>query len=199
MSDLNSNIQLEYGPLTVDHVKASDFDDSKFQAQVRQTVTRTYKQSGADSLSNPLFNSEEFGDGASYDEIRVAWIPVPAEKNTKEAVVAQLAQFPAATLVRHLGLKPILSEEQLRSMENGINTKTIEDYIESQSVKAGDNGPTILYKGLPVTRVIKFATSKVADIDNRELDYIELTGDITETQEFQMGTAKVTEPIKEKF
>lgn len=196
--DTNSNIVVKYGQLTVDHVEPSRFDSNKFQAQVRQTITRTYKQSGADSLSGSLFNSNEFGDGQSYDEIRVAWIPVPAEKNTKEAVEAQLAKFPAARLMRFLGLKPILSKEQTSSMENGINTKTVAEYIDTQSVKNAE-GEQILYKGYPTCRVIKFVTSKVEDIDNREADYITETGDITATSTFEMGNAVAKEAVKEQF
>lgn len=196
--DNDSNIQVKYGPITIDHVEPSRFDDSKFQAQIRQTITRTYKQSGADSLSGALFNTNEFGDGQSYDEIRVAWLPVPAEKNTVEAVEAQLKKFPAARLMRFLGLKPILSNEQLRAMESGINTKTIEEYILSQSVK-NPEGEQILYKGYPVCRVVKFVTSKVADIDSREQDYIAETGDVSATSEFQMGAAPVKTAVPEKF
>ena len=195
----NSNIKLTYGAITVDHVEASRYDESKFQAQIRQTVTKTYKQSGADSLSNPLFQSNEFGDGESFNEIRVAWLPVPAEKNTVEAVEAQLKKFPNARLMRFLGLKPILSVEQTRSMEAGINTKTIEDYIASQSVKNADN-EQILYKGYPVCRVVKFVTNATKDVDNREIEYIKETGDVSnEASAFQMGNAQTAQPVKEKF
>lgn len=196
----NSNIKLTYGAITVDHVEPSRFDANKFQAQIRQTVTKTYKQNGSDSLSNPLFKSNEFGEGESFNEIRVAWLPVPAEKNNVEAVKAQLVKFPNARLMRFLGLNPILSEEQTRSMESGVNTKTIEDYVNSQSVKNAE-GEQILYKGYPVCRVVKFVTSAVKDVDSRESDYIRETGDVSEkSSAFEMGTAvKQKIAVKEEF
>ena len=192
----NENINITYGAITVDHVEPSRFDSNKFQAQIRQTVTRTYKQKGSDSLSGALFNANEFGDGEAFAEIRVTWLPVPAEKATKEAVEAQLVKFPNAQIMRFLGLKPILSDEQLRSMESGVNTKSIEQYANDQAI------PGVNYKGYAVCRVVKFVTSKVADIDNRETDYIAETGDVSEqASTFEMGTkvAATVNASAEKF
>jgi len=195
-----NNVSIAYGPITVDHVKPSDYNAEKIQAQIRQVLTRTYKQKGSDSLSESLFDDKEFGDGASFTETRVTWISVPAEKASQEEVEAQLAKFPKARIMRFLGLKPILSEEQLTSMENGVNTKTIADYANDQAI------PDVNYKGYAVCRVVKFATSAVADVDNREIDYIAETGDISEQNAettFEMGqktAAAVNAPkVAEKF
>lgn len=180
-----NSIRNSYSKITVDSVGPS-LNVKKHQAQIRQTVTALYPGARANnSLSDKLFEPENFGLGESYDEVRVTWIPVPIG-TTIEEVQAKLAKHPNARLVRTLSLNPILSEEQIQAMEQGVSDKTMEDYKAKFIVDP--SGAAVLYKGHKQYRHIAFRTEAVADVDLRE-------SDLKDAGPISMGTA---EPVKKE-
>lgn len=194
----SNNKTISFGAITVDKVQEMKYKPGFFEAQVRQIVKSEYKQAANDSLGSNIYTVDEVNAGqanadGTYNETRVDWISVPAGQ-TAAQVEAKIATVKGAKIMRYLGLKPILSEQQLRSMESGVNDLTPEAYIAKQAI------PGVEYKGFPTCRVTRFVATNVPDVDNRERDYIELTGDVSATTEFQMGTAKVEAPaVAEKF
>lgn len=168
-----SRIKMEFGPITVDEVKASQFNEQKQQAQLRQIVKKIYPSANvADSLTDPLFNQEEFNfssEGRVFEEARVTWVDVPNGK-TAEDVLAKLKDSPLARLVKHIGLNPILTDEQAMAIQNGLNGITIESIAAKQVVK--DEEENIRpYKGYLQYRVVKLSTKGKEDIDTREEDF----------------------------
>ncbi|HEY9658432.1 MAG TPA: hypothetical protein V6C65_08265, partial [Allocoleopsis sp.] len=114
-----------------------------------------------------------------YTEVRVTWIPVPVGTTPKQ-VEAKLAKLPQARLVRILSLKTILTEEQKRSMDTGVNKLTEEDYAERCVLTRNEDGtPGVpaLYKGHQQYRRIVFndgLKGAMEDIDIREQDKLDI-------------------------
>ncbi len=171
---VNDGIIIDYSPVTVDAIltpedaRRNGIETNKFRVQLRQEVKSTYPA----SRGNALFSPNEFGNPRDYVEKRVTWLNVP-EGTTVEDVVERLEALPNPTLVRTLGLKPVLSQEQINAMNNGINTKTMRQYIEN-FVRRGEDGTPVKFAGRLQYRAIHFAADFADDNDNRIADLKEL-------------------------
>ena len=176
---LEGGIEQSFGPITVDKVEVNSFNSKVWQAQLRQEVTTTYPAARAhDSLSDGLFEAGEFGEGQSYVEKRVTWLPCPID-STKEQVEEILRQNIDAVLHKTLSMEPILSAEQVNAMETGLSDQTPEDYAE-KNVK-DQEGETVLFAGHPFYRSIKFKKAYITDVDLRssqidESGAVQMTG-----------------------
>lgn len=197
METVNQNtsnqVQVTFGPISIDKVEVNPYKDNRFQAQVRQTVTKHYPGGRPnDSLSDALFNAEEFNfEPTSYDEIRVAWIDVPLN-STLEQVQAKLREFPNAKIKKFLSLHPILTDEQKAAMESGLTDKTVEDFAEKQMIINPDLNAPAFYKGHPQYSVKKFVTTAQPDVDTREADLEALGGSLENEVQF-VGAAPATQ------
>lgn len=171
---ISDGIIVDYSQVTVDSIITpvqaleNGIETDKFRVQLRQVVKTTYPK----ARGNALFQSAEFGPGQDFDEKRVTWLNVP-EGTTVEQIVERLNTLENPTLVRTLGLKPILSESQLTAMQKGINTKTWEQYAENY-VRNGNEGLAVKFQGRLQYRAIYFSDTFVTDNDNRITDLQEL-------------------------
>lgn len=115
--------------------------------EVRQTVTTVSKYPSArvsNNLQSNIFATEEFGfESQEYTskEERVAWILVP-EAATEEAIKAKLeaANKAGGTLYRVLSNEPILSDDQLYAISQGLRTK--DQFAERQVLRFPENEQT---------------------------------------------------------
>lgn len=164
----------EYSPVTVDAIltpedaRRNGIETNKHRVQLRQEVKVSYPA----AKGNSLFSAGEFGPGKDFSEKRVTWLNVPGG-TTIEQVQERLNALDSPTLVRTLGLKPILSNDQIIAMEKGINTKTWEQYAEN-FVRTSDTGTPVLFAGHQQYRAIHFSDSFAEDNDNRIFDLKEL-------------------------
>lgn len=184
--EIGNGIKQSFGAITVDSVGPNQYNQDKWQAQIRQEVSTIYPAARPhDSLSDGIFDASSFGEGQTYIEKRVTWVPVP-KGTTAQQVQARLKQTPDAVLHKTLSLKPILSEEQVNAMSTGLSSMTEDDYAE-KAVKDA-NGNIVLYANqFPQYRSIKFKRNFAADTDLRSADYDELTGRIQMAESAPVG------------
>jgi hypothetical protein len=113
--------------ITVDNVEPS-FKAGLGQAQVRQIISKVYpKAKVGNSLKDAFFTNSELGidNGASYDEVRVAWVEVPGTMTKEEAQDYFNANFPDMTLYKILSNSPILSDDQIQVLNNGLRGEAL--------------------------------------------------------------------------
>ena len=139
--------EISRSPVQVTQVYKSEFQKpNSLTAELRQeVVTTSYypKANMSNSLNDKLFSTEDFGvKEETYEskEIRVAFLNVPESLDTPEKVQAHLAKFPELCLYRILSNKPILSEEDLRAIEQGFIS--VDTKAKSQVVRYPDNSET---------------------------------------------------------
>jgi len=118
----NSGIKVEFGKITVDHVEPNPYKDAMDQAQIRQTVTKTYPSGRvSSSKSDSLFDADDFDleEGASYTSTRVTWLNVP-KGTTVADVKAKLRALPDARIRKELAndVMLVLTEEQENAIKN---------------------------------------------------------------------------------
>lgn len=184
-------IKNTFNPITIDKVGpqripqtdamgnevAPIVNTEKWEAQLRQVVTKEYPgRAGSDGIADALFVPEELGgESQSYEEVRVTWIPVPAN-STEESILARLNQceHPKLNKFMSLNVEKLLSSAQKRSMETGLNTLTVADYKERLAIQDG-KGNKVLYNGMEQYRTIKFFKSFVEDVDMRSAELKELS------------------------
>ena len=163
----DSGIRKEYGAVTVDSVNPDKFKPNIASAQIRQVVTKIYPAATVgNSLSDNLFGTEQFdlGDGQSFEQTRVTWIPVPLGA-TKEQVQAMLDKCPDARIYQILSGEAILTEQQKAAIEAGLTS--LEVFENSQMVKDSD-GNAILDHNEELQYSAKFfAKAGKEDIDLR--------------------------------
>lgn len=169
--------EIHRSPVQVTQVYKSEFQKpNSLTAELRQeVVTTSYypKANMSNSLNDKLFTTKDFGiDDQTYKskEIRVAFLNVPESLDTPEKVQEHLKKFPELCLYRILSNKPILSEEDLRAIEQGfisIGTKA-----ESQVVRYPDSSATpgmlaLTKAGKVQYRRVAISTSFKDDEDQR--------------------------------
>ena len=151
-----------------------------WQAQLRQEVTTVYPAARAhNSLSDGLFEAADFGEGQSYVEKRVTWVPAKAGSSIED-VQAILRNYPDAVLHKTLSMEPILSDEQKNAMETGLSDQTIEDYLE-KFVKDGEGNPVHYANGQVFYRSINFKRTFSEDTDLRS-GQIDAQGPVSMTE-----------------
>jgi len=164
------------GKLTVSRVYNSDFQkEGRLTAELKQKVTTVsyYPSKKIDSnLQDNLFSLSDFGfqeEEYTSVETRVAWIDVPVDM-TPEKVTELLDKNEDANLYRILSNEPILNENQLYAIEEGITT--LDTFANKQIIRYPANhakaGEIVLDDfGKPQYRAIFFSLTAKEDIDNR--------------------------------
>lgn len=135
------------GEITLDKLYKGDYQkEGTLTAQIRQIVTRKsfYPSKKVEStMQANIFDNKDFGFSEQEfesTETRVAWIPVPASI-TEAEVKAKLAAAYAngATIYRVLSNQPILDENQLYAISQGLTTKDV--FANSQVVRYPKGDP----------------------------------------------------------
>lgn len=169
--------EISRSPIQVSQVYKSEFQKpNSLTAELRQeVVTTSYypKANMSNSLNDKLFASEDFGvkdEVYESKEIRVAFLNVPESLDTPEKVQAHLAKFPELCLYRILSNKPILSEEDLRAIEQGFIS--VASKAKSQVVRYPDTSETpgmlaLTKAGKVQYRRVSISTSFRNDDDQR--------------------------------
>lgn len=165
--------------LTVSRVYSSDYQkEGTLTAELRQTVTtKSYypTKSVANNMQDNVFGMEDFGfEEQEYvnQENRVSWIDVPMGTSA-EAVLAKLESFPGASLYRVLSNHPILTDNQVYAINQGLTTKDV--FAERQIVRypeGSENAGKIALdsNGKPQYRAVFFSSSAKEDQDNRTVE-----------------------------
>jgi len=168
-----NEIKREYSKITVDEVRTGLGNTDI--AILRQKVRDTYPAArGGNSMTDALFNSNEFGaNGQQYVSDRVTFIKVP-KGSTKEQVQAKLDGLPNARLYRVMSLdyKRVMTDEQIRSVEEGFGSKSYAEYEQSLRAKNPDTGEDLKFQGKPFYRAIYFSKTPVEDVDLRSEEYV---------------------------
>ncbi len=165
-------------PIEVIKVEKSQFDkDGIKTATVKQVVTTTshYPNASIDNnMQENVFDINDFdveSNDYSNDETRVAFIPVP-ENTIPGSIVEKLNSFPNACIYKILSTRPILTDNHLAAISNGVTTK--DKIAESQVTRypAGHEreGQIIPWNGLPQYRKTFFWSTLKEDIDNRNVE-----------------------------
>lgn len=152
-----SGIVLTYGAITVDHVKEHEYKKGMFQAQLRQTVEKTYPAARiTNDKSDNIFDLEEFDieEGETYESERVCWIPVP-EGATKKSVQKRLDDIKEARIWREIAdeVELVLTDGQLNAILSDDFEITKEDFEErylvrdrnGEGLKDDDGNAIIIY------------------------------------------------------
>jgi hypothetical protein len=137
------------GAITLDRIYKGDYQkEGTLTAQIRQEVMKHSfypSKKVASSMQANIFSTDDFGfEGSEYEskETRIAWIPVP-ENISQEEVLRRLAlaETKGATIYRVLSNAPILDENQVYAISQGLTTK--DKFANSQAVRfpesAGEN------------------------------------------------------------
>jgi hypothetical protein len=166
--------EVSISAITVDKIYKADYQkDNTLTAQLRQTVKTVSfypsKQVGS-SLKDSPFTAAECGfqeEQYPYTEKRVAWVNVPVSVSADDV----LGKIPAeAVLYKMISNRPILSDHQLYSIENGL--KTMDEYSDAQVVRYGEGsdnaGQLILdLNNKPQYRAIFYSNSPKKDVELR--------------------------------
>jgi hypothetical protein len=179
-------MQEEFSTITVDEIVESPYlknGNKVFQAQLRQTVTKTYP--GArhkNSFSDSLFGTDEFnfGPGQSYASDRLVWMMVP-EGTTVEDVQKRLK--PENRIWRILSNKvdDVMTDEQKYAIKNG--DQTLEHYEDKLRVRDSEGKDL---PGEPMYRQYFFSNTRVEDVDlrgNRTINVAARVLEAADTQE----------------
>jgi len=183
-----SNVKKE---VTVEAIEVSRVYASNFQkegtltAELKQTVkTKSFypSKSVRNSLQDNPFGNEEFKfEETIFDsqEVRVAWIDVPAETfDTAEKVAGRMKSIPEATLYRILSNKPSISDAQQAGINSGQTTLDIIANAQvvryPKDTKIGEvnvGGLIVLDNaGKPQYRGIYYSNTVKSDVDMRTED-----------------------------
>lgn len=172
--------EVAYAGLEVARIYTSSYQkEGTKTAELKQTVnTKSYypTKSVSSNLSENVFDTKDFGfEEKSFEResVRVAWVDVPASLS-EEAIKAQFAKFPEATIQQTLANHPILTDKQKYAIENGITTKDIIADAQVLRYPKGTEkeGQLILDENTkkPMYRGLYFRTTRVSDVDLRTED-----------------------------
>lgn len=140
-----SNVQVEFSKITVDHVTPHTYKSGVNQAQIRQTITRKYPSIRVNNnLQDSLASKHEFDlPTQDYTEKRVDWIIVPSSWTVKEVEEA-LNNNPNAIIYKYLSNKPIFTDgdlnwiDKLAEEDEDLATNFIEESKSKQLVKTSE-------------------------------------------------------------
>ena len=175
-----ARVEKTYAGLEVARIYTSDYQkEGTKTAELKQTVTtKSYypTKSVSSNLSENVFDTKDFGfEEKEYERksTRVAWVDVPANLS-EEAIKAQFAKFPEATIQQTLANHPILSDKQKYAIEAGLTTKDIiaDSQVLRYSKGSEQEGQIILDENTkkPMYRGLYFRTTRVEDVDLRTSD-----------------------------
>lgn len=163
-------MELNFGPILVDHVAPSMYKSGRNQAQLRQEVTRNYASGQVgNNLQDAFVAPAHFGfaDNA-YTEKRVSWVDVPADWDVTR-VEAHLKSMPNARLYKMLSSEPVVTSTQeawMDSVSEQEAQELVQKIADRQMVLDADGNP-VFYKGKPQYRAIFFSASAKPDVDER--------------------------------
>lgn len=130
-----------YGKITVDSINPKGLKGMP-EAQIRQVVTTSLPSTRTtNNIKGSLYSDAELGITSNdFDEVRVAWIPVPVGA-TVASVQADLDKSPIKQLVRFLASQIILSDDQMNVANNGLRntatSKALDSFNEKYGIAAG--------------------------------------------------------------
>ncbi len=169
--------EIHRSPVQVMKVYKSEFQKpNSLTAELRQeVVTTSYypKANMSNSLNDKIFTTKDFGiDDQTYKskETRVAFLNVPESFDTPEKVQEHLSKFPDLCLYRILSNKPILSQEDLRAIEQGfisIDTKANSQVVHYPDTSATPGMLALTSAGKVQYRRVAISTSFKEDEDQR--------------------------------
>lgn len=129
-------------PLGVSRVYASQWQkEGTLTAELKQkVVVKSFypTKSVSNDMQDNMFTQEDFGFSEqefSNEETRVAWIDVPLN-STVESISSKLTQFTNAKLYKVLANEPILTNNQVYAINQGLTSK--EAFANSQVVRYPD-------------------------------------------------------------
>lgn len=175
------------GPITVDHVRSSEFDkEGTQQAQIRQEIeTISYYPAATikNSMSDNLFEMSDFSDMKERSfpntEKRVTWMTVPYG-TTPEEVAERLARYPKAVIYRTISNHPILTDNQQMAIRQKLRTKDefadrqVLRYAPGTEVNGRDvSEELILFRDKVQYRVNHFSLEGKEDVDERTEDIMD--------------------------
>ena len=175
-----------FGAISVDSVTPHTFKKDRMSAQIRQQIMDIYP---GGKPNGDLFETKDFGFKPSeYPSTRVAFVDCPIG-STKESIQAKIDALTAAgkmpNISRTMSLNPILGENHVLAIKNGITTKAkIAEGQRAFKQVLEDGKPTgktelLLYGDKPFYRVSAFNVDFVADVDMRPAE----SGSVTEKAE----------------
>lgn len=115
----------------VDRIEESKVQSGVFQAMLRMEVHRVQ---GENNLRSSLFSAEELGK-ETFIEKRVDFIDVP-KGATVEEVQARIDSLPNARIYRALSDKPIMSNSQIGTIQNGLSGEAFENFKQVHGIEA---------------------------------------------------------------
>jgi hypothetical protein len=186
-------MELNFGPILVDHVAPSMYKSGRNQAQLRQEVIRNYESGQVgNNLQDAFVSKEHFGFAANaYTEKRVTWVDVPADWDVAR-VEAHLKTMPNARLYKMLSSEPVLTSTQEAWMDSVTEEEAqalVQKVADRQLVLDADGNP-VFYKGKPQYRAVFFSSSVKADVDERNAAVV---------PRFQVAAVKSTEEQAEEI
>lgn len=157
-----------FSPVVVETVEKNQFS-GKLQARISsiETIISVYGiKNGASSLDSQIFSTKDFGEGETHknESKRVFFLSVPDNMDTVEKVQEHLKKFPNLHLFRILSNKPILSNEDLASINNG---KLTLDTKANNQVVRDNEGKIVPFEGKPQYKRICLSTEFREDEDLR--------------------------------
>lgn len=170
-----TGVLLEHSPVIAERIHTPQeaatrgVQTTRYKVQLRQVVKSVYPA----ARGNAIFEASEFGGrNQEFAEQRVCFLNVP-EGVSLGQIQQRLDEMDGPKLVRVLSLRPMLSEDQLRTIENGRNPKSWEDYLEDFIPDRNDQ--PVLFRGEKQYRTIQFSKSWAEDVDLRADQYKELS------------------------
>lgn len=126
-----------YNRITVDSINPKGLKGMP-EAQIRQVVTTSLPSTRTtNNIKGSLYSDAELGITLNdFDEVRVAWIPVPVGA-TVESVQADLDKSAIKQLVRFLSSQIILSDDQMNVAKNGLRNTATSNALDSFNEKYG--------------------------------------------------------------
>lgn len=172
----DTGLLMEFSPVVAEVIYTPEdsarngVQTTRYRVQLRQVLKTVYPA----ARGNAIFEAAEFGGrNQEFTEQRVCFLNVP-KGVTLPQIQQRLDEMDGPKLVKVLSLAPMLTEDQVRTIENGRNPKSYEDYLEDFIPDA--NGNPVLYSGERQYRKIQFSKSWAEDVDNRPHDIREKAG-----------------------
>ena len=166
----NNGPRVDFGKVTTTRVQ-DGISASADIAVLRQDVVTTYPAASAgNNKVASLFGGSDFGDGQTYNSSRNTIYKIP-KGMTAEQVAAHLENVaPSAHIYRELSfdIKDVLTDDQLSMLDQGLSSKTIEEYKEDKAVKNSETQAKVLVDGKVQYRSLHLAMEFKADVDYRD-------------------------------
>lgn len=194
--DTQSQIQINRSKIAVDEIQDS-FKKGLRQAQLRQVVISSYPSARiGNEFKDSLYSEEQLGiTSTPYQNERVTWIPVAMDA-TKEQVQADLDKVLNACIYRIISLKPIISSDQKRVIENGLSGDAFADFkLKNNLTKDSwdEECSAIVMNGIADRQTVRYGEGNDAQqpadaavLFNGKIQYKELAFSMTERADIDL-------------